>query len=509
MYKRQLEDDADAEVSVHEVRVGLARGMHALLHWVRAAHEAGLLGARSTLLGATRGAQAVLGNEDLRPWQAAVAPLVAVAAREHAGVRGRAVDVEARGWEDAVFAEAGHLLAGAEGEEQVAYRGRARWTPFFAPVSAETRGDGGRVRLRERGVYLIAGGLRGDGLAIARYLAEHARARLVLTGRRGIPPREGWDAWVAEHGEADSTSRRIRTVRELEALGAEVRVASANVTAPAAMRAVVEDAVAAWGTVHGVVHAIGAASGGWMRDETPDTLSAGHAAAVAGALVLDDATKDIPLDFFVLSSSLHAAHGGAGELGRAAAGAILDAFATSRDGRGRHVVSIAWDAWSDGDTDGITPREGAEAFGRILARGFASRVAVSTRDLPARIESIRRAAPSPEAASGEGRRTAHPRPPGMPPYVEPRTELERDLAAMYRRALGIDPVGADDHFFDLGGDSLLATQLLSALNERFRVQLPLRDLFEAATPARLAVAIVQKQAEQIDDDLLAQVLAEL
>jgi hypothetical protein len=48
------------------------------------------------------------------------------------------------------------------------------------------------------------------------HLARHARARLVLTGRTVLPEREEWDAWVARRGEADPTSRKILTVRELE-----------------------------------------------------------------------------------------------------------------------------------------------------------------------------------------------------------------------------------------------------------------------------------------------------
>ncbi len=103
----------------------------------------------------------------------------------------------------------------------------------------------------------------------------------------------------------------------------------------------------------------------------------------------------------------------------------------------------------------------------------------------------------------------HPRPADTTPYVEPRSELEQTLADPYGRTLGIQGIGADDDFFAMGGDSLLATQLLSALNEQFHVEVPLRDLFEATTPARLAAVIVERQAASVDDELLAAVLAEL
>ena len=215
--------------------------------------------------------------------------------------------------------------------------------------------------------------------------------------------------------------------------------------------------------------------------------------------------EGMSLDFFVLAAPL-CASGGA--LGPRAAGAFLDAFAAWRHGRGgTHAAALAWDRAGEGDDDGLSAREAADAFARLLAHGLGPAVAACPRD-PADVARSARTAPR-ERTAAEPARGAHPRPAGVAPYVEPRTDLERTLAELFGRALGIEGVGAEDPFFDLGGDSLVATQLLAALNERFGVQLPLRDLFQSSTPARLAVAIVQKQAEQVDDDLLAQALAEL
>lgn len=67
-------------------------------------------------------------------------------------------------------------------------------------------------------------------------------------------------------------------------------------------------------------------------------------------------------------------------------------------------------------------------------------------------------------------------------YVEPVSKLMADI-------LGMEKVGPDEDFFWLGGHSLLATQLLSRVRETFRVDLPLRAIFEAPTPRQLSVAI--------------------
>ncbi|HEX2090781.1 MAG TPA: amino acid adenylation domain-containing protein, partial [Longimicrobiaceae bacterium] len=107
------------------------------------------------------------------------------------------------------------------------------------------------------------------------------------------------------------------------------------------------------------------------------------------------------------------------------------------------------------------------------------------------------------ASGGAGERALHPRPVSAVPYAAPRSELERTLAELFGRALGIERIGSDDSFFEMGGDSLVATQLLASLNERFRVELPLRVLFESPTPARLAAAIGGERGGEAGDALLA------
>jgi amino acid adenylation domain-containing protein/non-ribosomal peptide synthase protein (TIGR01720 family) len=71
-------------------------------------------------------------------------------------------------------------------------------------------------------------------------------------------------------------------------------------------------------------------------------------------------------------------------------------------------------------------------------------------------------------------------------FVEPRTDTERRLAELWSRTLGVDRVGAGDGFFELGGHSLLATQLVSRVRGTFRVELPLRAVFESPTLEGLA-----------------------
>lgn len=74
-------------------------------------------------------------------------------------------------------------------------------------------------------------------------------------------------------------------------------------------------------------------------------------------------------------------------------------------------------------------------------------------------------------------------------YEAPRNELERQLAAIWREALGIEKVGIQDPFFELGGQSLIAMTVISRIQKELGVQLPLQTLFDAPTIEQLAKVI--------------------
>jgi amino acid adenylation domain-containing protein len=98
----------------------------------------------------------------------------------------------------------------------------------------------------------------------------------------------------------------------------------------------------------------------------------------------------------------------------------------------------------------------------------------------------------PLTANGKLNRQALPAPEASRPdnrAVAPRTPVEAVMVSLWAQLLGLEQVGVTDNFFALGGHSLLATQLISRLRETFRVELPMRSLFETPTIAGLAVAI--------------------
>jgi surfactin family lipopeptide synthetase A len=93
--------------------------------------------------------------------------------------------------------------------------------------------------------------------------------------------------------------------------------------------------------------------------------------------------------------------------------------------------------------------------------------------------------------------------------VAPRTPVEEVLVGIWAEILGVEQVGIHHNFFELGGHSLLATQVVSRVHDALGVDLPLRTLFERQTVADLAGVVVQRLADETEDEEMTRILAEL
>ncbi|NOK22982.1 SDR family oxidoreductase [Corallococcus carmarthensis] len=509
--------------STAHVEAALARGFYPPLYLARAM-EARWPGAATALTVVTAGAHDVTGEESLDPSQALALGSCRVLPQELGpGWRCRAVDVtappkddgaSARLWLDSLVAE----LESDPRDAVVALRGRHRWVEDFAPVSlpdVSTRG-----LLREGGVYLITGGLGRMGLALASRLATEARARLVLVGRTGLPVREAWTAWQAEHGPEDATSRKLRALEDMERRGAEVLVVSADVTRDEDCQRMVALAHERFGALHGVIHAagvVGAPANVLVSEVAPARCGLLFEAKVHGLLALTRALKAEPLDFVMLQSSLATVLGGLGFAAYASANHFLDAFAAEQARHGdTRWLSVDWDGWTEESGRlGLTLEEGARAFQRILGLGEGGRILVSTGELSARRARSNAPAESVPVVDGAGvaprarPTSAHARPALGTPYVAPEDSIQQQVAELWQELLGVDRVGIHDDFFELGGHSLLGMQVVSRLRELFAVEVSIRGLFETPTVLGVVNAVLEAQASQVDAGRLEALLAEM
>ncbi|TDY89190.1 UNVERIFIED_ORG: acyl transferase domain-containing protein [Herbaspirillum seropedicae] len=377
----------------------------------------------------------------------------------------------------------------------VAYRGRQRWIRHYQPASFA---PGCQPELRQGGVYLITGGLGGVGLALARHLAQHWQARLVLMGRT-------------------LSAAQQAAVAELESLGAQVWVRQGDVTDGPVVQALVAEIVRELGALHGVIHAAGLPGGGLMAQRQRNAIEQVFAAKVQGAHHVLTAVASHAPDFVLLCSSMSAITGDYGQADYCAANCVLDAMAAASRIETR-VLSVNWDVWpgtgmaaalraEEGGGDlGIAPHQAGALLEQVLCDAGSSQVLVSSISLAeqfARAGRVTATTLDPAALAPVAARPVHARPALSTPYVEPVQELERGVAALWSEFLGITPVGLDDNLFELGGDSLLAIQLLASLRQRYGVDVQPASFFQSPTVRTLACQVEERLIEEIEQEASA------
>lgn len=465
--------------------------------------------------------QEVTGEEDLCPEKATLLGTVKVIPQDYPNINCRSIDIEVsegRSWQEKQLVD--QLLTELKiqsSDQVIAYRENYRWVQTFEPISLDDTASE-ISRLREKGTYLITGGLGEIGLILAEYLAKTVQARLILTGRSVFPEKDKWSHWLANYDEQDSTSQKILKLQELEELGAEVLVISADVAFISEMTDAITLAESQFGKLNGVIHAAGI-----LGDKLFYTIEQigkteceqQFQPKLHGLIVLEKILQEKELDFCLLTSSLSSILGGLGTVAYSAANLFMDAF-IQRHNRDNSSLwkSVNWDIWQiQKDKNqkqrasigsklaklAITPTEGIEAFQRILFCDQLGQIIVSTGHLQERInQSLNLNTLSSKQAFKNVDSSLHARPDLGNIYAAPKTEIEQKIVNIWQELLGIEKIGINDNFFELKGDSLLATRFISQVSEVFQMKLPINTLFESPTVAEISnyietvCSIVQK-----------------
>ncbi len=445
----------------------------------------------------------VTGADPLIPANAPLITFSRVASQEIANVSCRVLDIEqnaaALGLAERIEAR---FAASGPQETVVAMRPRHAWRLDFAQIDTDATCTEMPLP-RERGVYLITGGFGKVGLVFARYLAKTCHARLVLIGRSAVPERESWDALLRDPATDVDRLEKISAIRALEALGAEVMAASADVSNEDEMLSVIHAADHRFGGIDGLIHCAGVTNvGRVILDTGRSEFEQNFRSKVFGLRVLDKCLMDRPLDFAIVVSSLSSVLGGLGHMAYAAANAMADAMVLKRNQRGLGAwTTVDWDAWKfeHGRIDKVQAllntldfsmdeSEGTKTIDLLMSMQRPEQVIVSTASLAARvglwIEKNADIHNADAARSGQ-----HQRPDVDTPFEEPEGPIEKRLAAIWQEALGLDRVGRNDDFFEIGGHSLLAVNILAKTRDVFGIDFPLDRAMEATKLSSAAAVI--------------------
>jgi acyl transferase domain-containing protein len=357
------------------------------------------------------------------------------------------------------------------------------------------------LRFKKDDTWLVTGGLTGFGLESARWLASRGVGHLVLASRRGL----------AAPGAKEA-------VESFAAQGIDVLAQACDVTSADAVAALIERIGKTLPPLKGIVHAAALIDDKLISRLDGQSLEKVLNAKLLGAWRLHEATLDLPLEHFVLYSSITTALGNPGQANYVAANAALEGLAALRRHMGRPASCIAWGPIADAGylccheavKDGLEQRLGrpatpaAEALAqldRALAgeSGLAMRADfdwnVLARLLPSaagsRFDILNRQRRE-QAQAGEAidvrRLIAGKSPEEMAGIV--RDLVVRELSQIL--CLGPERIETDRALHDQGMDSLMAVELALSLERCFGIQLPVMMLNDTPTVDRISARIVEK-----------------
>jgi acyl transferase domain-containing protein/thioesterase domain-containing protein/acyl carrier protein len=350
--------------------------------------------------------------------------------------------------------------------------------------------------IRSDGTYLITGGLGALGLRVADWLADEGAGTIALLARS-----------AATH----ETELALNNIR---AKGAKVIVFRGDVADAASLHQALAQLPAGCPPMRGVVHAAGVLADGILSEMTLEQLGRAMSPKVQGAWNLHAATRDLPLDFFVLFSSVASVLGSPGQANYAAGNAYLDALAHERRRTGLPAISVNWGPWSGSGMAAeagrdesvksrglslIEPQQGLELLGTLL-KTSAPQVAVMNAQWVEMLKLLgsRRPQLLAEIASevqesggdASGSRIDHDfRNRFLASDGSARQSLVQDyIRQELARIMGVEPATLETNqaLSTFGLDSLLALELKNNLEGRLDFSLPMAKLMEGPSIESLA-----------------------
>ena len=437
-------------------------------------------------------ARRVTGRETvLHPEAASLAGLGKALRLENPALACRAIDSDGETDSRTIIEEIGSPYS----SYQVAYRRNDRYVETLAELDlAQIKNR--PFAIKSDGAYIIAGGAGALGLEIADCLCrENNRVKLALLGRSPL------------------SKEKHATIERLRQAGATVAYYQVDITEPRQLRSVLEKIRQEYGQINSLIQAAGIAGDGFIIRKDEATFRRVLAPKVLGTWLLDYYTKTDKLENFIVFSSTASLFGAPGQGDYSAANAYLDAFSEFREQNspGSRVLSINWGAWRETGmaaraatgpgsiTEPLTRQIAKAAFKEAINKDI-SRLAIGRLDYghPAwRKKEKLNIVMSPEIRTGakkqdgrqsvfeEARTTVRPKLKGKKPD-ENYTGTEEAIARIWQQVLGYDEIDVNSNFFEIGGDSLMMTQVHNRLKEQLSEKIGIAQLFTYPTIAALA-----------------------
>ncbi|WP_226002183.1 phosphopantetheine-binding protein, partial [Paenibacillus sp. BJ-4] len=398
------------------------------------------------------------------------------------------------------------------------YRNNRRWTVEYVPLTEMVEEKG--IVQTSSATYLLIGPFDSKMQTFAQYLVQqptnqgHVRI-IVMNDTFDNADSINSPLIEADHmNVADNTQHIASQALKLEEQGAEVHFIPVKFQVQGALTEAIAQAAILYGNIIGVVYT------DWSSEEINfvagsdlnyATVESELGRTVKGLNELERALVQHHPKYCFIQSSIASKLGGLGLSIHAAAAAYTEAFVRRHNEQTDSVWHyIGWDAWSSDTAPelekrggelgrmAIRPQEGTHVWSQLMTSGNVHHYLVSTSDFTTRHNYAFQNWKAEQADLDREQPLLQPRPVLPVPIVEPRHELEQQLADAWINLLGVAPIGVHDDFFSLGGHSLLATQVISWVNSRFPIEFPLKYFFEHPTVAEIAEAIELMLIEKLE-----------
>jgi NAD(P)-dependent dehydrogenase (short-subunit alcohol dehydrogenase family)/acyl carrier protein len=356
------------------------------------------------------------------------------------------------------------------------------------------------ISFRADATYLIAGGLGGFGLAVARWMVERGARHLALLGRRGI-----------------HSDNSRQAVEELKQRGARVVVHRADIAQENDLAALLTQIARDGPPLRGVVQAAMVLEDALLINLDRPLMQRVLAPKVQGTWNLHRQTLDLPLDFFVMFSSLSSVFGHAGQGNYAAANLFLDALAWHRRAHGLPALTINWGYLGEVGYLAERPQLG-EWLERRGVRSFTVRQALTLLERALQRRAIQvsvmrvdwsrwrglgvsgrvspRFAHLLEQSGGAATVTERSEQPLPDSRGADRSQLHTRLRDKVARVLGTSPdrLDVEKPLLNLGIDSLMAVELRNWIEQELRINVPIMELMRSSSLARLTDLLLEQCA---------------
>ncbi|MCX7920812.1 MAG: SDR family NAD(P)-dependent oxidoreductase [Clostridia bacterium] len=475
-------------------------------------------------------------EKTINPHNAALFGLAKIVPMEYSSLKCRCIDIDGDTKVDSIISE----IASKELLPKVAYRNGKRYVEELRKIDLEIK-KGGSVGIKEHGVYVITGGNGGLGLELGKYLASKNKVNIALINRSKLPERSKWNEILAK-AEERKTCRAIKSIIEIEETGAQVTCLSANVSNMNEMKEAIDTLRSRYGAINGIIHCAGVAGDGFIMRKEKQVFDSVIAPKVQGTWILNKLTEEDNMDFFVMFSSILAVFGDQGQGDYAAANSYLDAFAVYRSKQGKRTATINWPAWKetgmavDYNIDGsdsivkpITTVKALNCFEEVLSSGI-------SKVLPGELnydkllnikegltfslsDKIITALQKHKIKINANKKTEVEEENTVSAVIKGRgdieyNETESKLAQIWSQVLGLNEIDIFDNFSSMGGDSMLAIQLLKQIDKVYPGIIDISDVFTYPSIQQMASYIdekmglnkeenkVSKKEENLSDEVL-------